>query len=105
MSHPGLSGAGLVSLNRFDHRCVMCVMACAAQRLSVLQVTMPRMCEDCTKKQASFGTEVERKRRWCAPCGKAHGAISLLKKKTPLQKKRAHKMCEDCTKKQARLGL
>ena len=38
-----------------------------------------KMCEGCGAKKASFGTPLERKRRWCSGCGKlAHGAISLL---------------------------
>ena len=38
---------------------------------------MPRMCEVCSLKQANFGTEGEGKKRWCAKCGKARGAICL----------------------------
>jgi hypothetical protein len=30
-------------------------------------------------KQASYGTEDERKKRWCGPCGGSHGAICLIK--------------------------
>ena len=39
----------------------------------------PTKCEDCSLKYASFGTELERRRRWCARCAKTlHvGAISL----------------------------
>jgi hypothetical protein len=55
---------------------------------------MPKMCEDCEKKHASCGTPTEGKRRWCGPCGKAHGAINL----------RGHKKCEDCEKKRASFG-
>ena len=38
---------------------------------------MPKMCEGCGVKRATFGTPTERERRWCGGCGKAHGAINL----------------------------
>ena len=47
---------------------------------------MPKMCEGCEAKLASFGTPTERVKRWCAACAKAHGAVSMLKRK----------MCEGC---------
>jgi hypothetical protein len=44
-----------------------------------IRLTKNTMCEDCSVKQASFGTEDERKARWCGPCGGSHGAIRLSK--------------------------
>ena len=38
------------------------------------------MCEGCSVKQAGCGTADEGKKRRCGPCGKLHGAISLLPK-------------------------
>ena len=52
------------------------------------------MCEDCKDKHANFGTPTEGKKRWCGPCGKAHGAVNL----------QVHKMCEDCKDKHANFG-
>ena len=46
---------------------------------------MREFCEDCGK-SANYGTCEERKRRWCAGCGKAHNAICLKRQK----------MCEAC---------
>ena len=54
---------------------------------------MPRMCEGCEAKRASFGTPTKRVTRWCATCAKAHGAVRLSKRK----------MCEGCEAKQASL--
>ena len=51
---------------------------------------MVMMCEDCGKKQASFGMADDRKKRWCGSCGKTKNAIYLINQK----------MCEDCGKKQ-----
>ena len=48
-----------------------------------------RCCEDCKSKHPSYGTLAEKTRRWCAACGKTHGAVSLISIK--------HK-CEDCNK-------
>ena len=59
--------------------------------------TMPRcmpVCEGCGAKEATFGTPLERKRRWCRGCGKAPGAINLLNVK----------MCEGCGAKAASFG-
>eukprot|EP01046_Picozoa_sp_COSAG06_P073052 COSAG06_NODE_21663_length_749_cov_1.713846_1_plen_59_part_10 len=53
---------------------------------------MPSRCEDCGDLAPSYGTPTERKGRWCAGCGKSHGAVSL------------GKMCEDCGAKQASYG-
>jgi hypothetical protein len=41
---------------------------------------MPSRCEDCGAKTASYGTPTERKRRWCAGCGKSHGAVKRFMK-------------------------
>jgi hypothetical protein len=56
---------------------------------------MPKLCEDCEGKHASFGTQAEGTRRWCGSCGKARGAINL----------NVHEMCEDCEGKQASFGM
>ena len=45
-------------------------------------------------KQAHYGTEAQRKARWCGLCGKQHMAIRLTK----------NTMCEDCSVKQASFG-
>ena len=43
-----------------------------------------------------------RKKRWCAPCGKPHGAVSLeSQRKTP----QTSKKCESCGEKRAGYGL
>ena len=55
---------------------------------------MPKMCEGCEAKLASFGTPTERVKRWCAACAKAHGAVGLSKAK----------MCEGCEAKRASFG-
>ena len=36
-----------------------------------------QMREGCGIEQPSFGAPEDRKKRWCAGCGKAHGAIHL----------------------------
>ena len=57
---------------------------------------MPRcrpVCEGFRAKEATFGTPLERKRRWCRGCSKAHGAINL-----------SVKMCEGCGAKKASFG-
>jgi hypothetical protein len=38
---------------------------------------MPKLCEDCEGKHASFGTQAEGKKRWCGSCGKPHGAVNI----------------------------
>ena len=43
-------------------------------------------CEDCGKVRATFGLPGERSKRWCAGCGKGHGAVRIQQ----------HKMCEVC---------
>ena len=55
---------------------------------------MSQLCEGCGTKQANFGTPTERKKRWCAACGKAHRAVNLKRQK----------MCEGCGTKQAGFG-
>ena len=44
---------------------------------------------------ASYGLPTDRKRLWCGPCGKQHGAVLLQQQK----------MCEDCGLKCAGFGL
>ena len=44
---------------------------------------------------ASYGLPTDRKRLWCGPCGKKHGAVLLQQQK----------MCEDCGLKCAGFGL
>ena len=51
------------------------------------------VCEGCGAKEATFGTPLERKRRWCRGCSKAPGAINL-----------SVKMCEGCGAKEASFG-
>jgi hypothetical protein len=51
------------------------------------------MCEDCSRKHASFGLASDRKIRWCGTCGKQRSAINL-----------GAKMCESCGLKQANFG-
>ena len=53
-----------------------------------------KKCEACGTKHASFGMAVERKKRWCGECSKAHGAVCL----------QAHNMCEGCGTKHASFG-
>ena len=37
-----------------------------------------RACADCNKKNASWGMPQDRKRKWCATCGRDHeGAVDL----------------------------
>ena len=36
-----------------------------------------RMCEDCGKKWPSFGLHSVTTQRWCADCGKPHGAVRI----------------------------
>ena len=38
---------------------------------------MPKMCEGCKDKRASFGIAADEVKRWCASCGKEHGAVYL----------------------------
>jgi hypothetical protein len=52
------------------------------------------MCEGCNDTVASFGIAGDRVKRWCASCGKAHGAVRLS----------ARKMCEGCGYKLAHHG-
>eukprot|EP01043_Picozoa_sp_COSAG02_P118568 COSAG02_NODE_55165_length_292_cov_0.668394_1_plen_77_part_10 len=52
---------------------------------------MSQLCEGCGTKQANFGTPTERKKRWCAACGKAHRVVNLKRQK----------MCEGCGTKHA----
>jgi hypothetical protein len=54
-----------------------------------------KMCEGCGLKQANYGLASEAKRRWCAACMKAKGAVSLQKQK----------MCEHCGINQPKYGL
>eukprot|EP01050_Picozoa_sp_SAG11_P036998 SAG11_NODE_14366_length_614_cov_2.487379_1_plen_66_part_00 len=49
------------------------------------------MCEECGSKLATYGLAAEKRRRWCAGCGKAHGAVDV-----------ASKMCEECGSKHAK---
>ena len=58
---------------------------------------MPKLCEDCKGKQASFGTQAEGTKRWCGSCGKARGANNLHVTFT-------YKKCEDCKGKHASFG-
>jgi hypothetical protein len=51
-------------------------------------------CETCNDKNAVCGLEGTRRRRWCTPCGKPHGAVSLV-----------GKLCEKCGLKQASYGM
>jgi hypothetical protein len=53
-----------------------------------------KMCEGCNDTVASFGIAGDRVKRWCASCGKAHGAVRLS----------ARKMCEGCGYKLAHHG-
>eukprot|EP01046_Picozoa_sp_COSAG06_P036370 COSAG06_NODE_4003_length_4670_cov_882.870488_2_plen_742_part_00 len=55
---------------------------------------MSQLCEGCGTKQANFGTPTERKKRWCAACGKAHRVVNLKRQK----------MCEGCGTKHAGFG-
>jgi hypothetical protein len=58
---------------------------------------LQKMCEGCGEKQASFGLvsrENATKKRWCAGCGAAKGAVPVYKK-----------MCESCGLKQPNYGL
>jgi ribosomal protein S27E len=55
---------------------------------------MPKMCEGCNDKQASYGTTIDRVKRWCASCGKENGAVRLS----------TRKVCEGCNDKQASYG-
>ena len=41
------------------------------------RVTGSRNCEDCKSKRAHFGTLTENQARWCATCGKNHGAVAV----------------------------
>jgi hypothetical protein len=54
-----------------------------------------KMCEGCGLKHPIYGLASEGKKRWCASCGAAEGAV-------PLQKQ---KMCEGCGLKQSNYGL
>jgi len=81
-----------------------------------------KMCEDCGLKQPGHGLASDGKRRWCAGCGKAHGAVSLQKapaaslkkppkKITPLRSemkktgKRGKGKCLRCKEHEAHFGL
>ena len=52
------------------------------------------MCEGCGLKQPSYGLASEGKKRWCAGCGAAEGAVLIRKRK-----------CEGCGLKQPNYGL
>jgi hypothetical protein len=45
------------------------------------------MCEGCGLKQPVYGLASEGKARWCAGCGAAEGAVSLLKREMCLEKR------------------
>ena len=53
-------------------------------------------CEDCKRKDPSFGLEGETRRRWCQSCAKGHEDAVLLKKRRP---------CEDCQLTDPSFGL
>lgn len=53
------------------------------------------MCEACGLKQPFYGFPAEQKKRWCGPCGKENGAVSLM----------LRKMCDDCGLKAPFFGL
>jgi hypothetical protein len=55
---------------------------------------MVMMCEQCNDKQASFGSTIDRVKRWCASCGKEHGVVYLGERR----------MCEQCNDKLASHG-
>eukprot|EP01043_Picozoa_sp_COSAG02_P007170 COSAG02_NODE_211_length_28730_cov_5.599490_10_plen_316_part_00 len=57
-------------------------------------VLMVMMCEGCNDKQASFGSTIDRVKRWCASCGEEHGAVYLGERR----------MCEGCNDKLASHG-
>ena len=57
---------------------------------------MVLMCLDCRKKQANFGTTVDRKKVWCSDCAGSHaGSVSL----------KVHKLCQSCHQKYPTWGL
>ena len=45
--------------------------------VDLANVFTSQMCEGCNAETASCGTPTERKRRWCAVCGEAHGAVNV----------------------------
>jgi hypothetical protein len=55
-----------------------------------------KMCEGCDLKRPHYGRESEGKKRWCAACGKAKGAVCLSINR---------RMCEGCGLKQPTFGL
>ena len=69
--------------------------AATAPKPAVFKPTENRKCEDCGLKQANFGLPNEKKKRWCAPCGKPHGA----------QRTTSQKMCEKCKIRHANYGM
>ena len=54
-----------------------------------------KMCEDCEKVQPTFGLPGERRKRWCAGCGRSNGAVSLS----------LQKVCEECRMVTASFGM
>jgi Zn finger protein HypA/HybF involved in hydrogenase expression len=56
---------------------------------------MVMMCEGCIDKRATFGIAADRVMRWCASCGKEHGAVYLGERR----------MCEGCNDKRATFGI
>eukprot|EP01050_Picozoa_sp_SAG11_P042898 SAG11_NODE_20012_length_454_cov_1.402817_1_plen_97_part_10 len=62
--------------------------------------TNNNMCERCGSKQARYGLVGEKRKRWCAGCGKGvEGVVSLAN--PPV----ARRMCEECGSNQANYGL
>ena len=58
------------------------------------------MCEDCSERQASFGLEEERKKRWCSICAKSSHPGSFN-----VRGARDRGECEDCSGKSPTFGL
>jgi hypothetical protein len=83
-----LRGLGAAQLHDFRER----TMAARAKQHAIHK---RKMCEGCGLKGASTGLASEGKKRWCAGCGAAEGAVRLLKQK----------MCEGCGLKQPNYGL
>ena len=69
--------------------------AATAPKPAVFKPTENRKCEDCGLKQANFGLPNEKKKRWCAPCGKKHPGSFNVK----LQD------CEDCNDTHRSFGM
>eukprot|EP01050_Picozoa_sp_SAG11_P012188 SAG11_NODE_1340_length_5165_cov_3.807146_5_plen_94_part_01 len=65
-----------------------------ANEYADVSLVRKNMCEGCGSKQATYALAGEKRQRWCAACGKAHGAVDV-----------ANKMCEDCGSKWASYGL